>query len=171
MQEVFSSLRADQLKATISTKLLVYLNAFTSGLYLAGLGVIMGLFLKYIHLTGEHMVFIFSMVMLAFFLFLQIGLSLVFIYRHLKLALLGAFTSLSTGMACLALVFLFEQWWGSYILVFLTIPLFILNGILLAAFFITGNHKHTTHRKFLYFNIVIPYIFVLAMAGLYALMF
>ncbi|WP_051359717.1 hypothetical protein [Adhaeribacter aquaticus] len=155
-------------RSSVNAHLNAIINAFTSGLLLTGMGVLLGVVLKLMHLIGQDVVFVFSLSVMALLLILQIGLSLVYIFSHLRLALLGAFSSLANAMACLSLVFLFEQWWGSSLMIFLTTPIFVLSVVFLIAYFLVGEHRHTTHRKFLYLNILLPFLFVLALGIVYA---
>jgi hypothetical protein len=156
-----------QLRAVISTRLQAIINSFTSAMYFTGIGVLIGLVLKFRHLPGEHLVFVFSMSVFSFFLLLQIGLSFIYVFSHLKLAFLGAFSSLSVSLGLITLIFLFENWWGSHILLFLTLPLLVLSLVFVLVYFITGQHRHMAHRKFLYYNIVGAYLFLLLLWAIY----
>ncbi len=145
------------------------MSTLTSLLYLAAIGVAAGLIFKFLDITGQAIVFVGAMAFLALLLLVQTGLSLVYIYRHLQLAFLGAFSSLSLAMAVITFIFLFQGWWGSYIMIFLTMPLLLVSFAFLIWFFLTGHHRHTAHRKFIYANILAPYLFVLVLALVYAL--
>lgn len=149
------------LKSAVNRKLALFLNAFTAALILAGMLVLVGLLLKFLHLPGEQVVFVTAMGFLTFLFLLQTGLSFVFVYAHAKLAFLGAFSSLSVALSCLTLVFVYENWWGTFLLVILTAPLLVLSFVILIGYFVSGQHRHTTHRKFLYQNILAPYLFIL----------
>jgi hypothetical protein len=89
------------------------------------------------------------------------------VFSHLKLAFLGAFSSLSVSLGLITLIFLFENWWGSHILLFLTLPLLVLSLVFVLVYFITGQHRHMAHRKFLYYNIVGAYMFLLLLWAIY----
>lgn len=143
------------------------IKKFTYALFLAALGALVGLLLKFMHLTGEQMVFTVAMSAVAFLLFLQTGISFVFVFTHFKLAFLGAFSSLSAGMACIAMLFLFQKWWGSQMLVLLTMPLMILSLIFLIIYLVKEECKRRSHRRFLYYNIVGSYLFLLVLWGIY----
>jgi hypothetical protein len=136
----------------------------------AGLGVVLGLVLKLTDTTGQHVVFVFFMALLAFLFVLQIGLSFAYVYTHLSLAFLGGFSSLSLALAFVTLIFKYQHWWGSYILLILTLPILVLSGIFLIGYFGTGEHKHHAHRRFLYYNIVGPFLFVAFLWGFYLLL-
>lgn len=166
MEELASALSFISRKS-LGIRLSRFMNAFTSALYLAAVGVLAGLVFKFLNLSGRDVVFVFSMTVLAFLLLLQTGFSLAYSYSQLPLAMLGAFSSLSLTMAVATLIFLFQHWWGGSIMVFLTLPLFLLSLLFLAWFFISQQHRHTTHRKFLYGNIVVPFVFVLLLSCIY----
>lgn len=157
------------LPESLGTRVTLVMSTLTSLLYITAIGVAIGLIFKFLQITGQELVFIGAMVFLALLLLVQTGLSLVYIYRHLLLAFLGAFSSLSLAMAVVTFIFLFQGWWGSYIMIFLTMPLFLVSFSFLIWFFITGHHRHTVHRKFIYANILAPYLFVLILALVYAL--
>ncbi|GEO05302.1 hypothetical protein AAE02nite_29660 [Adhaeribacter aerolatus] len=122
--------------------------------------VLVGLLLKFTHLPGEQVVFVVAMSFLAFLFLLQTGLSFVFVFAHVKLAFLGAFSSLSVALSCMTLVFVYEDWWGTYLMVLLTGPLLFISLLILGGYFLSGEHRHTTHRKFIYINILLPYLFI-----------
>ena len=147
-------------KSAINLKLALFLNAFTSALFLTGMLVLVGLLLKFTHLPGEHVVFVLAMSLLAFLFLLQTGLSFVFVFSHPKLAFLGAFSSLTIALACMTLVFVYENWWGTNLMLILTLPLLLVSFGFLVNYFGSGEHRHTTHRKFLYINILAPYLFI-----------
>jgi hypothetical protein len=135
------------------------LKAFTYAQIWAGLGVVLGLVLKLSHASGQHLVFVFFMSLLAFLFVLQIGISFAYVYMHPLLAFLGGFSSLSLALGFVTLIFKYQHWWGSYILLMLTLPILVLSVLLLIWYFGTGEHKHHAHRRFLYLNIVAPFLF------------
>jgi hypothetical protein len=136
------------------------LKAFTLVQIWAGLGVMLGLVLKLADANVQHLVFVFFMSVLAFLFVLQIGISFAYVYTHLSLSFLGGFSSLSLALAFVTLIFKYQHWWGSYILLILTFPILLLSLLLLIWYFGTGEHKHHAHRRFLYYNIVAPFLFV-----------
>lgn len=148
-------------KSAVNYKLGLFLNGFTSALLLTGMLVLVGMVLNFMHLTGEHVVFVFALFLLAFLFLLQTGISFVYVYSHPKLAFLGAFSSLSVALACITFVFAFEGWWGTTLMLILTLPLLLGSFAFLIGYFISGAHRHTTHRKFLYQNILLPYFFIM----------
>ena len=148
-------------KAALNYKLGLFLSAFTSALFLTGMLVLVGMVLNFIHLPGEHVVFVTALFLLAFLFLLQTGIAFVYVYARPKLAFLGAFSSLSVALACITFVFAFENWWGMYIMMVLTLPLLVLSFACLVVYFMSGAHRHTTHRKFLYLNILTPYLFIM----------
>ena len=107
------------------------------------------------------------MAAVAFLLFLQTGISFVFVFTHFKLALLGAFSSLSVGMACVAMLFLFQEWWGSQLLILLTMPLLLLSLIFFIIYLVKEDCKRRSHRRFLYYNIAGAYLFLLLLWLIY----
>jgi hypothetical protein len=136
------------------------LKAFTYTQIWAGLGVVLGLVLKLTGTTGQHLVFVFFMSVLVFMFVLQIGISFAYVYMHSLLAFLGGFSSLSLALAFLTLIFKFQHWWGSYILLVLTLPILVLSVLLLIWYFVSGKYQHHAHRRFLYLNIVAPFLFL-----------
>jgi hypothetical protein len=146
------------------------LKAFTLAQIWAGLGVLLALVLKLSDATGQHLVFVFFMSMLALSFVLQIGLSFAYVYTHLSLAFLGGFSSLSLALAFVTLIFKYQHWWGSYILLILTLPILLLSVLYLIWYFGTGEHKHHAHRRFLYYNIVGPFLFVTFLWAFYLLL-
>jgi hypothetical protein len=160
MKQIVLAPEKKSLKAAINYKLALFLDGFTSALFLTGMLVLLGLLLKFTHLAGEQVVFVLAMSLLAFLFLLQTGLSFVFVFAHPKLAFLGAFSSISFTMLCLTLIFVYENWWGTNLMVILTLPLLLLSVAFLVNYFVSGEHRHTTHRKFLYINILLPYLFI-----------
>lgn len=160
MKQVVLNPEKPSLKSAINLKLALFLNAFTSALILTGMLVLVGLILKFMHLPGEQVVFVAAMLCLAFLFLLQTGLSFVFVFAHAKLAFLGAFSSLSVALSCITLVFFYENWWGTYLMLILTGPLLLISFCFIIGYFASGEHRHTTHRKFLYVNILTPYLFI-----------
>lgn len=124
------------------------------------LGVGLGLVLKLTHTHGQHLVFVFFMSALAFLFLLQVGISFAYVYTHGSLAFLGGFSSLSLALGLVTLIFKYQHWWGSYILLVLTLPILVLSLAFLGGYFWTGAHKHHAHRRFLYYNIVGPFLFL-----------
>lgn len=161
MKQLVLSPDKQTFKSAVNYKLGLFLSAFTSALLLTGMLVLVGLLLNFMHLAGEHVVFVFALFLLAFLFLLQTGISFVYVYSHPKLSFLGAFSSLSVALACITLVFAFENWWGMYIMMILTLPLLLLSFAFVLGYFISGAHRHTTHRKFLYQNILMPYFFIM----------
>jgi hypothetical protein len=143
------------------------LRGFTFAQIWAGLGVVLGLVLKLTDSNGQHLVFVFFMSLLAFLFVLQIGISFAYVYTHLLLAFLGGFSSLSLALAFVTLIFKYQHWWGSYILLVLTMPILLLSVLFLIWYFGTGEHKHHAHRRFLYYNIVAPFLFIGFLWGFY----
>jgi len=160
MKQLVLSADKQSLKSAINLKLALFLQAFTSALFLTGMLVLVGLLLKFTHLPGEQVVFVVAMSFLTFLFLLQTGISFVFLFAHAKLAFLGAFSSLSVALSCMTLVFVYENWWGTYLMVLLTGPLLVISFLILIGYFLSGEHRHTTHRKFLYINILLPYLFI-----------
>lgn len=146
------------LKAAINLKLALFLHAFRSALLLTGMLALVGLLMKFTHLAGEQVVFGLAMSLLALLFLLQTGLS--FVFSHPKMAFLGAFSSLAVALSCMTLVFVYENWWGTHLMVILTSPLLLISSGFLLNYFLSGEHRHTTHRKFLYINILSPYLFI-----------
>ena len=153
--------------AVINRRLGNFIKAFTRFLYLMGGVVLLSVTLKLLPLPGGFVLFIFSMAAVAFLFLLQTGISFVYVFSNAALAFLGAFSSLTVALCCITLVFLFQNWWGTSIMLFLTLPLLILDAIFLLAFFISGRHRHMSHRKFLYFNIVTPFLYLLVLCSAY----
>ena len=155
--------------ATINARLRNFVKAFTRILYLMGGVVLLSIILKLLHLPGGFILFIFSMMTVAFLFLLQTGISFIYVFSNAALAFLGAFSSLTVALSCITLVFLFQHWWGTSIMLFLTLPLLVLSLIFLIAFFVSGRHRHMSHRKFLYFNILAPFLYLLVLCSAFYL--
>ena len=153
--------------STINLRLNNFIKAFTKLVYLTGGVVLLSLTLKLLHLPGGFILFIFSMTAVSFLFLMQTGISFVYVFSNAALAFLGAISSLTVSLSIITLVFLFQNWWGTSIMLFLTLPLLILSGIFLVAFFITGRHRHMAHRRFLYFNILGPFLYLLVLCTAY----
>jgi hypothetical protein len=151
---------AKDIRERLHDRLNALLKLFTYAQIWAALGVLLSLVLKLTDATGQHLVFVFFMSVLSFLFLLQIGISFAYVYTHLSLAFLGGFSSLSLALALVTLIFKYQHWWGSYILLILTLPILLLSLLLLAWYFGTGEHRHHAHRRFLYLNIVAPFVFV-----------
>jgi len=153
--------------STINLRLNNFIKAFTKLLYLTGGVVLLSLTLKLLHLPGGFILFIFSMTAVSLLFLMQTGISFVYVFSNAALAFLGAISSLTVSLSIITLVFLFQNWWGTSIMLFLTLPLLILSSIFLVAFFITGRHRHMAHRRFLYFNILGPFLYLLVLCTAY----
>ena len=161
MKQLILAPDKQSLKAAVNYKLCLFLDGFTDALILTGMLVLVGLLLQFLHLPGEHVVFVLAMGLLTLLFLFQVGISFVYVFSHPNLAFMGAFSSLSVALACITLIFAFEGWWGKHIMMILTLPLLLLSLVILIGYFIMGQHRHTTHRKFLYRNIVLPYLFIM----------
>jgi len=155
--------------AAINARLRNFIKAFTRILYLIGGVVFLSVTLKLLHLPGGLVLFVFSMALISFLFLLQTGISFIYVFSNAALAFLGAFCSLTVALSCITLVFLFQNWWGTSIMLFLTLPLLVLSLIFLTAFFVSGRHRHMSHRKFLYFNILTPFLYLLVLCSAYYL--
>ncbi|MGV3639649.1 MAG: hypothetical protein ACO1NZ_03960 [Adhaeribacter sp.] len=151
---------APDIRSRLHDRLDSILKAFTRVQLLGAGGVLLGLGLKLSDSPGQQAVFVFSLALLAFLFVLQVGISFSYVYMHLALAFLGGFSSLSLALAFITLMFKYQHWWGSYILVVLTVPILLLSVGLLTWYFSTGEFRHHAHRRFLYYNIVAPFFFV-----------
>ena len=161
---------AQDFRSRLHDRLNSILKAFTQVQLLAAGGVVLGLVLKLTGSPGQHLVFVGSLSLLAFLFLLQVGISFTYVYMHLMLAFLGGFSSLSLALAFVTLMFKYQHWWGSYILVVLTVPILVLSVGLLLWYFRTGEYKHHAHRRFLYYNIVAPFCFVVFLWACYILL-
>ena len=151
---------AQDIRSRLHDRLNSLLKAFTQAQILVAGGVLLGLLLKLAGSPGQQVVFVLSLSVLAFLFVLQVGISFAYVYMHLTLAFLGGFSSLSLALAFITLMFKYEHWWGSYLLVVLTVPILLLSVGLLTWYFSTGEFRHHAHRRFLYYNIVAPFCFV-----------
>ncbi|MGV3504472.1 MAG: hypothetical protein ACO1O1_12255 [Adhaeribacter sp.] len=158
------------IRSRLHDRLNAILKAFTQVQILAAGGVLLGLVLKLADSPGQQVIFVGSLALLAFLFVLQVGISFAYVYMHLTLAFLGGFGSLSLALAFVTLMFKYEHWWGSYILVVLTVPILLLSVGLLAWYFSTGEFRHHAHRRFLYYNIVAPFCFVTFLWAFYLLL-
>src|SRR5688572_16955058 len=135
-----------------------FINTFTTVLFVAEIMAVVGVLMKFMQVNGGSYVFIFSIIVLTLIFLVQIGLSFFYIVSHVKLALLGAFGSLSLALSFLAIMFRFQNWWGWQLMFFIAIPIFLITAFFLGKYFRKHEKLHHNHLHFLYRNLLVPYI-------------
>lgn len=135
-----------------------FINTFTTVLFVAEIMAVAGVLMKFMQINGGNYVFIFSVIVLTLIFLVQIGLSFFYIVSHVRLALLGAFGSLSLALSFLAIMFRFQGWWGWQLMFFIAIPIFLITAFFLGKYFSKHEKLHHNHLHFLYRNLLVPYI-------------
>jgi hypothetical protein len=141
-----------------------FVNTFTILVYLAGLAAIAGLVMRWYAVTGGTPLFVLAMIVLVLLFMVQIGLSFFYIIANLKLAFLGAIGSFSLMLANLALIFRYQDWWGWQFMFFIAVPIYFITSFFLGMYLARKQALRPMQRKFLYRNLVIPYLFMLILA-------
>ena len=125
-----------------------------------------GLAMKFFAITGGSYVFVFATAFLALLFLVQIGLSFVYAVSNIRLALLGAVSSVALVLGMLALIFRYQHWVGWQVMCFTALPLFLLAALFMAAYLRRRHLLPAAHRAFLYRNLALPFGFLLALAVL-----
>ncbi len=87
--------------------------------------------------------------------------------KNLWVALLGSFSSLALSTGFTSVLFLFQGWWGSSILVTLTAPLTVITLIVLIGYMLQqGFQRRRKQRVFLLCNLLIPFGVLLLLGAL-----
>lgn len=147
----------------ISYRISSFIRSFTTVLFV-GMGMAtIGLAMKYMALTGGSFVFVFAMAVLVMLFMVQIGLSFFYVITNVRLALLGAITSVALALGFLALIFRFQNWVGWQVMFFIALPLFVLAAIFIGKYLAKRVELQKPHRHFLYRNVLFPYLFILAL--------
>ncbi len=152
--------------ANIQSHIHSFLMGYTKCIYLAlGLSGV-GLYLKsYEQLTDK--LFVFTLGTLALLFLGQVLISFSFMLKNLWVALLGSFCSLALATGFTSVLFLFQGWWGSSILVTLTAPLAVITFIALIAYILQqGFQRRRKQRIFLLCNLLIPFGVLLLLGAL-----
>jgi MFS family permease len=158
------------LVANVRYQLTSFIRSFTMVLYVAMGMVVVGVAMKFMGLTGGSFVFVFSMAVLMLLFLVQVGLSFFYILSNVRLALLGAVSSLSLVMSFLALIFRYQDWYGWQLLFYVALPLYLLVGVLLFLYLKRYKKLHEPLRDFFYRNLVVPFGFLLAL-GVFSFLF
>jgi hypothetical protein len=135
-----------------------FINTFTTVLFVAEIMAVVGVLMKFMQVNGGSYVFIFSIIVLTLIFLVQIGLSFFFIVSHVRLALLGAFGSLALALSFMAIMFRYQGWWGWQLMFFIAIPIFLVTAFFLGKYFSKHEKLHHNQLRFLYRNLLIPYI-------------
>lgn len=164
------NLRAEQ-KLTgledINFRISSFINTFTTVLYVVLAMALAGIGMKFFEMNGGNYVFIFSVIILTLMFLVQIGLSFFYIVSHVKLALLGAFGSLALALGFMAIMFRYQGWLGWQIMYFIALPIFLITAFFLGKYLARHEKLHHNQTKFLYRNLLFPYllVFVLGIAS------
>lgn len=150
----------------INYRISTFIRTFTVVVQVALAGALTGLLMRWFFISGGSFIFIFSMVFLTLLFLAQIGLSFFYIISNIKLSLLGAFSSLALALSFLALIFRFQQWPGWQVMLFIAAPVFIITAVLVGMYLAKAHEKRRGQRRFLIRNLLIPYIFIIALAVL-----
>ncbi|QNF31673.1 hypothetical protein HUW51_02635 [Adhaeribacter swui] len=144
-------------ESTIQLHIQSFWAGYTKCIYLAlGLSGI-GLYLKSYQLLTDKLL-VFTLATLALLFLGQMLLSFSFMLKNLGLALLGSFCSLALATGFTSVLFLFQGWWGSGILITLTAPLAAVSLLILIGFILQqGFNRRRKQRFFLLCNLLIPF--------------
>ena len=148
---------------SVSYRLSSFIRSFTTVLYAGMALALVGLVMKFLAITGGSFVFVFSMAVLMLLFLVQVGLSFFYIVSSVRLALLGAVSSLALVLGLLALIFRYQAWYGGQVVLFIALPLYLLTGVLLMLYLRDFSKLHEPLRTFLYRNLLIPFGFVLVL--------
>jgi hypothetical protein len=148
----------------VNHRITSFVRTFTVVLYLAGAGAGAGLVMRYLEVTGGVFLFVFCMALLVLLFMVQIGLSFFYIIANIRLAFLGAGGSFSLMLGTLALIFRYQDWWGWAFMFFITVPVYVISSIFLGMYLAPKRALQSMQRKFLYRNLLIPFLFVLLLA-------
>ena len=148
---------------SVSSRLSAFIRSFTTVLYAGMALALAGLVMKFLAITGGSFVFVFSMAVLMLLFLVQVGLSFFYIISSVRLALLGAVSSLALVLAFLALIFRYQAWYGWQVVLFIALPLYLLTGVLLILYLRRFRQLHEPLRAFLYRNLLIPFSLVLVL--------
>jgi hypothetical protein len=151
----------------INFKISSFINTFTTVLYVVLAMALAGIGMKFFQVNGGNFVFIFSVIVLTLMFLVQIGLSFFYIVSHVKLALLGAFGSLALALGFMAIMFRYQGWLGWQIMYFIALPIFLITAFFLGKYLSRHEKLHHNQTKFLYRNLLFPYVlvFVLGIAS------
>lgn len=134
-----------------------FMAGYTKCIYLTLVLTGIGLYMQYYQQLTDKL-FVFTLGGLVLLFVGQMLLSFSFMLKNLWIALLGAFCSLALATGFTAILFTFQGWWGSSILITLTTPLGIVTFLFLTGYMII--HKDRYRRRqyhFLLFNLLIPF--------------
>ncbi len=148
----------------VNVRITSFVNTFRVILFGTGLLAVVGLVMRYYAVTGGNAVFVIAMVGLVLLFMIQIGLSFFYIIANLKLAFLGAVGSFALMLGSLALIFRFQDWWGWQFMFFIAIPIYMISSIFLGMYLARKRALKPMQRKFLYRNLLIPFLFLLLLA-------
>ena len=140
-----------------------FIRSFTLMLYV-GMGVaLLGLVLKLLGVGVGGFIFVFSMALLSLLFMVQVGLSFFYVVSDWRLTLLGALSSVTLTLGFVAMVFRYQNRPGRQVLFLIGLPLFLLTAIFIGMHLAKRSVPEERHRKFLYNNLLLPYLFILAL--------
>ena len=142
----------------VNSRIKSFIAGYTKCIYLAlGLSGI-GFYIQFYHQLTDKLFVITTGSVVVLFLG-QMLLSFYFILRNLWVALLGAFSSLAIAVGFMAVLFIFQDWWGWSILVVLAAPLAVITFLCLLVYTLNQIYRggHRRQRQFLLLNLLVPF--------------
>ncbi len=141
-----------------------FIAGYTKCIYLALALSGVGLYIQYYQQITDKL-FVFTLGSLVLLFLGQMLLSFSFMLKNLWVALLGAFCSLALATGFTAVLFIFQGWWGSSILVTLTAPLALIAFLCLVGYLLLqDSQRRRRQHHFLLCNLLIPFGFLLLLS-------
>ena len=156
------SSQLSDIKYRIST----FIKSFTLVLYVAIGVAVVGAIMVLLHASAGSFIFIFSLIMLGLLFLIQVGLSFFYVVTQIKLALLGAFGSLTLALGFMAIIFQYKEWWGWQVLYLVVAMAYLLSGAYIVLLLVTKHKMKPHYRHFLVNNLLIPYLLILLLSAL-----
>jgi O-antigen/teichoic acid export membrane protein len=155
---------------TAGSRIAAFIRSFTKVIFVAMGMAVVGLILRVSDVATGNYLFVFAMAVLALLFLVQIGLSFFYVIANVRLALLGSICSIALVLGFTALIFRYQDWYGWQITFFTVLPLFVVTAYFLYKYFKKRDILKKQHRRFLYQNLITPYIFIFLL-GLISIIF
>ncbi|MDX5422450.1 MAG: hypothetical protein LPK07_13200 [Hymenobacteraceae bacterium] len=140
-----------------------FIQSFTLVIWAGMVLAVVGLVMKALAIAAGNFVFVFAMAVLVLLFLVQIGVSFFYVITNVRLALLGAISSMALVLGFIALIFRYQAWVGAQIMFFISLPLFVLALVFMVLYFSRKYYVQKPHRLFLYRNLLIPFAFILVL--------
>jgi len=140
-----------------------FIRSFTWVVWAGMALALVGLAMKVFALASGNFVFVFALAMLVLLFLVQVGMSFFYVITNVRLALLGAISSLALVLGLLALIFYFQAWVGRQVMCWIALPVWVLMATYMVIYFRSSCYMQKPHRLFLYRNLLVPVVFVLAL--------